>query len=111
MLVDGLKKLDLFGHSISISQLSRGFASKILNKLINEEQTYFITKHSKLSAVMLPINDYKKLLEIQEDMNLIITAQERIKNSTKDDYLPYSDLLNKFNITENKLEGIEVEFE
>lgn len=98
-------------HMVTISELSRGLASKVLKNLLKTGEPYFITKNSKLEAVMLTMKDYEALLETQENYSLLLTAQERIKNAKDEDYLPYEELLEEFDIKTEELEGIEIEFE
>lgn len=69
---------------IGISQLIRNF-SRYLDKLKEHKVSkLLLSRQSGLEAVLLPLKDYERLLDIQEQLDHVILAQE-LKNREKQD--------------------------
>lgn len=113
-----LNDRNILDHMITISELGRGKASTIVNKLTKDGNPWFITKNSKPEAVIVKIDDYQKLLkmqeeflEMQEDIELLIEAQKRLNAKNEENYTSHEDVMKEFGITKEDLKGVEVEFE
>jgi PHD/YefM family antitoxin component YafN of YafNO toxin-antitoxin module len=60
---------------VSVTDFSRGKAPKILNKVVEENENYYIIKNNKPIAIILSIQEYKKLIDKE---NIIIDPKESI---------------------------------
>lgn len=94
----------LIKHIVSISDLSRGKASKIISKVQKENETYVIIKNNKPAAAIVPI-------ELLEDYELLSIAAERIRNFDPAKAISHETILNKYNLTEESLAELEDEIE
>lgn len=68
-----LNKNDLFNilnKCISVSEFSRGRASKIIQDVSDNKEQYIVLKNNKPQAVIISIADYISLLEIKERLEL-----------------------------------------
>lgn len=51
---------------ISVSELSRGMASKVIKDVNENKEQYIVLKNNKPQAIILPVEEYIDLLNIQE---------------------------------------------
>jgi prevent-host-death family protein len=71
-------KMDLrqvFDRMISVSELGRGQASKILQAVEDTGQPYFVLKNNKPQAVIVPIRDYDELIRAREVLQALDLPQ------------------------------------
>ena len=54
---------------INIAEFNRGQSSKLMRDLVAEDKVAFIQKHGKPMAVVISYERYKRLLEIEVDIN------------------------------------------
>lgn len=100
-------------NTIPVTDFSLDNVEKIIEQ-VKETGRTFLTKNDESQCVILSNEVYQSLLEYQEDEELITLAEERLKNydpkTTKT--ISFDELLKKYNMTEDDLEGWEdVEFE
>ena len=57
---------------ISVSDLARGLASKVLETIKENNETYVIVKNSKPSAVIISPEEYTDLVEARESLKLLV---------------------------------------
>ena len=96
---------------ISVSDLSRGKASVMINSVAKDHEHYFVVKNNKPVAVVIPVDDYIAFNETMEDMELFTIANNRMKNCSSDEEISHEDVLNMLDITKSDLEKTEVELE
>ncbi|SCG82853.1 prevent-host-death family protein [Proteiniborus sp. DW1] len=98
---------------ISISDLSRGKASKVIQDVVKDESQYIIIKNNKPEAVILSLNEYMHLVEIKEKMNemkedieLIRLVNERMKNYDIENTMSQDEILKRYNIKEEEIDEL-----
>ncbi|ADL08324.1 type II toxin-antitoxin system Phd/YefM family antitoxin [Thermosediminibacter oceani] len=95
---------DLVSYMISVSDLGRGKASKIIEEVANRKEHYIIIKNNKPQAVIIPIDQYDELMEAQEELELLQLAIERMKNLKEEDLIPFDEALKEASLNEKELE-------
>jgi len=82
---------------ISITDLSRGKVSKVVQNVVEEGREYIIVKNNEPQAVLISVNDYTQLMndhervkhleEELENLELLLIAEERLKNARPADFV------------------------
>jgi prevent-host-death family protein len=101
------KNLDLrkaLNHMISVSELGRGKASKIIQLVESQKEQYIVVKNNKPQAIIMSIEEYNDLLEKKEELELLLLASKRVSESSKDNYISFKDVLDEAGITEDELD-------
>ena len=109
VLMPEVPKTDLrnmIGKLISVSDLSRGMASKIIQKVAKDKDQYIVVKNNKPEAVILSVEEYMELIEAKEDLQLLQLADSRMKNYVSEETASHDDVLNRYNIKEEKLDKL-----
>jgi prevent-host-death family protein len=97
---------DVIQKLISVSDLSRGMASKIIQKVGKNKEQYIVVKNNKPEAVILSVEEYMELMEAKEDLELLQMADSRLKNYVPEETASHDDVLSKYNIKEDKLDEL-----
>lgn len=76
---------------VSVSELSRGRASRIIQQVEENDEQFIVVKNNTPNAVIMSVNDYTELLTKQEqlkdlqeeviDLKLLLLAMERMKDN------------------------------
>lgn len=105
---------------ISISDLSRGKASKVVQNVVKNEDQCIIIKNNKPEAIILSLNEYLELIEIkeklhelEENIELIQMANERIEKYTSSDTISHEEVLDRYDLSEEEInrlmDSVEIE--
>lgn len=108
---------------ISITDLSRGKASKVVQNVAEEGREYIIVKNNEPQAVLLSVNDYtqlmsdhervKRLEEELENLELLLIAEERLKNTQTEDFVDENVVLQELGISSSEvrelIDSVEIE--
>ena len=89
---------------IPISQFNKGQAAKIFDELTTKKEMV-VLKNNQPSAVLLSPDEYKRLMEIEEDYNLLLEANTRLLSNQK--LHSEDEVMKKFNITQEELDEME----
>lgn len=68
--------IDRKNEMVSVSEATRhlaGLLSKLRERLASK---YFLTKNNNIEAVLLPIEEYEKLLDLEAELDHLILHQE-----------------------------------
>ena len=71
---------DFLQSLVPISQFNKGQAAKIFDRLHSEKEL-IVLKNNQPSAVILSLEEYTRLTEIEEDYFLLLEANRRIKEN------------------------------
>ena len=71
---------DLLQSMVPISQFNKGQAAKIFDRLHSEKEL-IVLKNNQPSAVILSLEEYTRLTEIEEDYFLLLEANRRIEEN------------------------------
>lgn len=102
---------NIFKALVSVSDLGRGGASKIINEVEKNKAHYIVIKNNKPKAVIVPMEDYIEYNEAMEDIELLIAAENRMKSYNPASLISHEEVLKQSGLTEEDLQGIEVEIE
>lgn len=106
-IVQGFKKM------VTVSEIGRGKITTVLNELSKDKQPYFIIRNNKPEAAILTIEDLTKLLEIQENYELLQLAVERMKSFDSEKTISMEEVMKKYGVTEDEvrqgMETVEIE--
>lgn len=105
----GISKTDLrevVEKLISVSDLSRGMASKVIQNVVKDKGHYIVVKNNKPEAVIISVEEYMELIEAKEDLELLQMADSRIKNYIPEETASFEEVLSKYNIKEEILDEL-----
>lgn len=71
---------DFLQSLVPISQFNKGQAAKIFDRL-HSEKALIVLKNNQPSAVILSLEEYTRLTEIEEDYFLLLEANRRIEEN------------------------------
>jgi len=111
MVVKYGKFSEMMNKFISVSELGRGQASRVIQTISDEQGQYIVVKNNKPKAVILSVNEYSELLETKENMELLLTATERMSGYDYNQLINFSDVLEELGISEKELDKLEEDVE
>ncbi|MDH8676966.1 type II toxin-antitoxin system Phd/YefM family antitoxin [Fusibacter bizertensis] len=103
------KNLDLrnaLDHIISVSDLGRGKASKVIQDVEKNKDQYIVVKNNKPQAVILSVDEYNNLMEAREELELLLMATNRINESNPSEYSSLKSVMEEFDIDDSELEEL-----
>lgn len=89
---------------VPISKFNKGQAAQIFDELSTKKEMV-VLKNNQPSAVLLSPDEYRRLMEIEEDYNLLLEANNRLSSNQR--LHSEVEVLEKFNITQEDLDGME----
>ena len=102
---DTLKRL------VPISQFNKGQAAQVFDRLHHEPQLV-VLKNNVPTAVVLSTDEFSRLIEIEENYNLLMLAQARLANNNLNNAIDEADVLAKLGLSEADVadcEDVEIE--
>ena len=113
----------VFGSIISVTDLSRGKASKVVQDVAESDKEYIIVKNNEPQAILISLKDYtqlmnshdrvKKLEEELENLELLLLAEERVKQARPEDLISEKDVLCELGISAGEIreliDAVEIE--
>ena len=115
---DNLDISNIMNHIISITDLGRGKAAKVLNSVVKEKMPFLIFKNNKPQAALVDIGVYnelvesrKKYLEHLENIQLLEMAEKRMENFDQSKTYTRTEALKKLDLTEEDLASVRDEVE
>lgn len=97
---------DIIGKLVSVSDLSRGMASKVIQNVGKNKEQYIVVKNNKPEAIILSVDEYMELMEAKENLELLQMAQVRMKESISEEILSHEEVLERYEIKEKKLDEL-----
>lgn len=94
-------------HIISVSDLGRGKASKVIQSVELNKEQFIVVKNNKAQAVIMSVDEYNELLESREELELLTLATSQLQNDDESEYTDFDDMLKELNITEEELDELE----
>lgn len=103
------KELDLrnaLEHIISVSELGRGKASKVISDVECNKEQYIVVKNNKPQAIIMSIEEYSELQRLKEEYSLLQLASLRVAEANEDEYKSFNEVIDELDITEAELEKL-----
>ena len=92
---------DILDSLVPITQFNHGQASKIFDRLHNENQL-IVLKNNQPAAIILSPSEFQRLSEIEEDYTLLLEATRRLKEDSSSTYFR-EEVMSELNISESEL--------
>ena len=92
---------DILDSLVPITQFNRGQASRIFDRLHNENQL-IVLKNNQPAAIILSPSEFQRLSEIEEDYTLLLEATRRLKEDSSSTY-SREDVMSELGISEADL--------
>ncbi|MBF4696066.1 type II toxin-antitoxin system Phd/YefM family antitoxin [Fusibacter ferrireducens] len=103
------KNLDLrnaLDHIISVSDLGRGKASKVIQDVERNKDQYIVVKNNRPQAVILSVDEYNNLMETREELELLLIATKRISENNHDEYTSLKVVMEEIGITDSEIDEL-----
>ena len=92
---------DILDSLVPITQFNRGQASRIFDRLHNENQL-IVLKNNQPAAIILSPSEFQRLSEIEEDYTLLLEATRRLKENSSSTS-SREEVMSELNISESEL--------
>lgn len=100
---------DVLESLVPITQFNRGQASRIFDKLQTKNQL-IVLKNNQPTAIILSLEEFNRLNEIEEDYDLLLEANKRLENNSET--FSMKEVMEDFGISEDDIinaEDVEIE--
>ncbi len=101
---------NLIDAMVPISRFNKGEAGKIFEEVASSG-VKIVVKNNTPTCVLINPDKYKELMEIVENYQLLVEAEQRMKSATPSDFVRQKDLIEKLQITEDELDVGDVELD
>jgi PHD/YefM family antitoxin component YafN of YafNO toxin-antitoxin module len=104
---------DLLKNMVSITELNKGKASKIIEE-VKKTGYKVILKNNSPEAVLITPEQFEELISLREeilDMTLGMEALKRMSNFNVEETISHEDILGELGISQDELDDIEVSIE
>ena len=102
---------DLLQSLVPISQFNKGQAAKIFDRL-HSERELIVLNINQPSAIILSLEEYRRLTEIEEDYFLLLEANKRMEDNGNDKTISFDTVISNLGISEDELldtEDVDIE--
>jgi prevent-host-death family protein len=95
---------------IPITRFNRGEANKIFDEV--ESSGYkVVVKNNKPACVLISPEKYEALMEMLSDYQLLLEARKRMEHFDRADTKTQEEVMGELGLTEDDLDGVDVEIE
>ena len=111
--------VNLIDRLVSISDFSKGKTSHIFDDVKNNNAEYIILKNNQPTAVLISVEDYKRIKMLEKfferiDTQILFEQATEVQNKLDESkMLTMEDIMKKYNISEEELkkaiESVEIE--
>ena len=91
---------------VSISQFSKGQATRVFDRLKNEPQLV-VLKNNVPAAILLSPEEFSRLAEIEENYRLLMLAQERLSDEQLANARDEASVMRSLGISEADIDAAE----
>ncbi len=95
---------------VPITRFNKGEASKIFDE-VEISGTKIVMKNNKPACVLISPTQYESLMEMLSDYILYTEAETRMANNNDSENLSMADMMKELGITQEELDGVDVEIE
>ncbi|MDR1088576.1 MAG: type II toxin-antitoxin system Phd/YefM family antitoxin [Coriobacteriales bacterium] len=102
---------DAIDRLVPITLFNKGQSSRIFER-VKTEHELVVVKNNAPAAVILSLDEYKRLKEVDEDLYLLQLAHERMQGDWESRAIPFDEVLARQGLTRADLDDVdEGEFE
>lgn len=95
---------------VPISRFNKGEANRIFDE-VESEGTKIVMKNNRPACVLISPNQYESLMEMLSDSIMLEEAESRMAHYNPEESLSQEDMMKALGITEEDMDGIEIEIE
>lgn len=103
------KKIDYrnaLDHIISVSDLGRGKASRVIQDVEKNKDQYIVVKNNRPQAVILSVDEYNLLMEAKEELELLLIASKRVSMNKSDKYTSLKNVMDELGVTDSDIDEL-----
>jgi prevent-host-death family protein len=102
---------DAIDRLVPITLFNKGQSSRIFER-VKTERELIVLKNNAPAAVILSLDEYRRLKEADEDLYLLQLADERMQGDWESRAIPAAEIWAKYGLSEADLDdSLEIEFE
>jgi prevent-host-death family protein len=101
---------DAIDRLVPITLFNKGQSSKIFER-VKAERELIVLKNNTPAAVILSLDEYRRLKEADEDLYFLQLANERMQGDWESRTIPFDDVLARHGLTAADLEDVEIGLE
>ena len=108
--MNNMSIVGMMNSMIPITRFNKGEATKIFDE-VETSGTKIVVKNNKPACVLLSPAQYENLMEMLSDYMLYTEAENRMAYNNPEENISHEDLMKELGITQDDLDGVEVEIE
>lgn len=101
---------NLLNSIIPITRFNKGEANKIFEE-VHQEGIKIVVKNNKPACVLISPEEYKEIVEMIENYNLLMEADKRLSSADFTNVKSHSLVMESLGVEPNELADVEVEIE
>lgn len=108
--MNNMSVVGMMNSMIPITRFNKGEATKIFDE-VELTGTKIVVKNNKPACVLISPSQYERLMEMLSDYMLYTDAESRMANNNPSENISHEDLMKELGITQDDLDGVDVEIE
>lgn len=108
--MNNMSVVGMMNSMIPITRFNKGEATKIFDE-VELTGTKIVVKNNKPACVLISPSQYESLMEMLSDYMLYTEAESRMANNNPSENISHEDLMKELGITQDDLDGVDVEIE
>ena len=108
--MNNMSVVGMMNSMIPITRFNKGEATKIFEE-VEIAGTKIVVKNNKPACVLISPSQYESLMETLSDYMLYTEAEKRMANNNPSENISHEDLMKELGITQDDLDGVDVEIE
>lgn len=108
--MNNMSVVGMMNSMIPITRFNKGEATKIFDE-VELAGTKIVVKNNKPACVLISPAQYESLMEMLSDYMLYTEAENRMANNNPSENISHEDLMKELGITQDDLDGVDVEIE
>ena len=108
--MDNMSVVGMMKTMIPITRFNKGEANKIFDE-VQRAGAKIVMKNNSPACVLLSPEQYESLMEMLSDYILLNEAETRMTNNNSQENLSHEEVMKEFGISQDELDGIDVEIE
>ncbi len=108
--MNNMSVVGMMNSMVPITRFNKGEATKIFDE-VELTGTKIVVKNNKPACVLISPSQYENLMEMLSDYMLHSEAERRMANNNPSENISHEDLMKEFGITQDDLDGVDVEIE
>lgn len=108
--MNNMSVVGMMNSMVPITRFNKGEATKIFEE-VEIAGTKIVVKNNKPACVLISPSQYESLMETLSDYMLYTETEKRMANNNPSENISHEDLMKELGITQDDLDGVDVEIE